>query len=230
MSPVGVDIQIAGQLAACEDAYGRAGSVVAVRRWPNECYTIAGKLGGRYTCMEEMDCKDLLGAASTIEKAKGLARCQAVFEFADLCMNGIATPLRTIRQNLAAGRLPDPSRLTIHAEVAVAVREVAASVEVTPVSGLLKMIDGVAGRRVFRRELWREMGRALHVYRSGRGASLERPLGSCGIGSAGRGETSRSGRYRGPSSSRGSSSTTRSFLTQRNTTRRISTWRRRGLR
>lgn len=166
------EVEIAAQLAACDDVYANAGSVVAIRRWSNECYAIAGKLGGRYTCMEEMDCKDLLRFATAIEQKQGLDRCGALFDFADLCMTGLATPLKTIRQSVAGGRLPVPSRLRAHQDVAVAVANVAGTRDLAPVPQFLRLLEGVPNRRIFRRELWREMGRALSVYGSGRGASL----------------------------------------------------------
>jgi DNA helicase-2/ATP-dependent DNA helicase PcrA len=165
-------VEIAAQLAACDDVYASSGSVVAIRRWPNECYAIAGKLGGRYTCMEEMDCKDLLRFAKAIEEKRGLDRCGTLFDFADLCMTGLATPLKAIRQSVADGRLPVPSRLRSHQDIAVAVAKVSGSSDLGPVSQFLRLLEGVPNRRIFRRELWREMGRALNVYGSGRGASL----------------------------------------------------------
>jgi hypothetical protein len=168
----GPDQQIAAQLAACEHLHGQAGSVVAIRRWANECYAVAGRLGGRYTCMEEMDCKDLLRAATTIEEGQGVERCQAIFDFADLCMIGLATPLRTIRQHVGSGRVPDLRRLQGHQNIAAAVARVAASRGLEPVQPFLRMLNEVPGRRIFRRELWREMDRALNVYLTGRGKSL----------------------------------------------------------
>jgi DNA helicase-2/ATP-dependent DNA helicase PcrA len=170
--PSGVQEQIATQLAACEGVYDNDGSVVAIRRWPNECYAIAGKLGGRYTCMEEMDCKDLLQSAKEIEERQGVERCGAVFDFADMCMTGLATPLRTIRQYVASGRIPVPSRLHSHQDIGMAVASVARTVDIAAVSFLFRLIEQVPNRRIFRRELWREMQSALRIYASGHGNSL----------------------------------------------------------
>jgi DNA helicase-2/ATP-dependent DNA helicase PcrA len=166
------DVEIAAQLSACDDLYASSGSVVAIRRWPSECHAIAGKLGGRYTCMEEMDCKDLLRFAKAIEEKQGLDRCDTLFDFADLCMTGLATPLKTIRQSVASGRAPVPSRLRSYQDIAIAVAKVAGTSDLGPVSHFLRLLEGVPNRRIFRRELWREMGRALSVHGSGRGSSL----------------------------------------------------------
>jgi DNA helicase-2/ATP-dependent DNA helicase PcrA len=122
--------------------------------------------------MEEMDCKDLLGCAASIEAVTGVPRCAAVFDFIDRCMTGIATPLSTIRKTVASGRLPQPHRLLKHRDVGEAVVEVATAATVAPVAKLLKLAEQIPDRRIFRRELWREMTKALHVYSSGRGASL----------------------------------------------------------
>lgn len=170
--PADTEDSLAAQVAACEVLHAASGSVVAIRRWPNECYTVAGRLRGRYTCMEEMDCKDLLSCAASIERVTGVPRCVAVFDFIDRCMTGIATPLSTIRKTVANGQLPKPYRLLKHRDVAEAIIEVATAATVAPVTKLLKLVDQIPDRRIFRRELWREMTRALHVYSSGRGASL----------------------------------------------------------
>jgi AAA domain len=163
---------LAAQVAACEMLHQASGSVVAIRRWPHDCYTVAGRLRGRYTCMEEMDCKDLLNCAASIEGVTGVRRCAAVFDFIDRCMTGIAAPLSTIRKAVSNGQLPQPHRLLKHRDVAEAVVEVATAATVAPVTKLLKLVDEVPDRRIFRRELWREMTRALYVYASGRGGSL----------------------------------------------------------
>jgi hypothetical protein len=86
-------------------------------------------------------------------------------------MTGIATPLSTIRKAVANGQLPKPHRLLKHRDVAEAIIEVATAATVAPVTRLLKLVEQIPDRRIFRRELWREMTRALHVYSSGRGAS-----------------------------------------------------------
>jgi len=166
------DEQMSEQVAACESLFDSTGSVVAVRRWPSECYAVAGRLRGRYTCMEEMDCKDLIQAAGQIELRQGADRCAAIFDFAELCMTGIATPLATIRKAVAQGRLPKPERLSKHQDVATAVMTVATTAGLGPVPALLQLIASVPDRRIFRRELWREMTRALHVYATGHGDSL----------------------------------------------------------
>ena len=171
--PSTAEAQIPPQIAACEGVQGRQGSIVIVRRWPSECYTIAGKLQGRYTCMEEMDCKDLLKSASRIESNTGVSRCESVFVFAELCMTGVSTALRTIRQRVADGRLPNPAVLRTHRDVAESVVAVANAPDLAAVVPLLRLIEAVPDCTIFRRELWREMIRALQLHTSsGLGDSL----------------------------------------------------------
>jgi hypothetical protein len=81
--PADTEDSLTAQVAACEALHAASGSVVAIRRWPNECYTVAGRLRGRDTYMGEMDCKDLLASAASIERVTGVPRCAAVFEFID---------------------------------------------------------------------------------------------------------------------------------------------------
>jgi hypothetical protein len=164
--------QLAAQAAACEALFRRPGSIVALRRWPKDCYAVGERLQGRFTCMEEMDCKQLLQSATAIENSHGIARCKAVFAFIDACITGVATPLRTIRQAIVDGRVPDPGRLRLHVDVAQAVVAVARTPGLAPVADLLASVDAIKERRVFRLELWHEMKRALRLHAVGRGGSL----------------------------------------------------------
>jgi hypothetical protein len=72
--PDDTEDSLTAQVAACEALHAASGSVVAIRRWPNECYTVACRLRGRYSCMEEMDCEDLLACAASIERVTGVPR------------------------------------------------------------------------------------------------------------------------------------------------------------
>jgi hypothetical protein len=64
-----------------------------------------------------------------------------------------------------------------HRDVAEAIIEVATAATVAPVTRLLKLVEQIPDRRIFRRELWREMTRALHVYSSGEARLFEMPHG-----------------------------------------------------
>jgi hypothetical protein len=67
-------------------------------------------------------------------------------------------------------QLPADTEDSLTAQVAACEALHAASGSVVAIR--LKLVEQIPDRRIFRRELWREMTRALHVYSSGRGASL----------------------------------------------------------
>lgn len=166
--PSEIGEQTMRRAAVCGEMYGAEGTVVAIRRYPQGCYSLARKLQGRYTCMEEVDCTALFESAERIHRAHGIQRCAAVFQFADLCIVGLAAPLKTIRDAVERRETPDPQRLRKHREVAFATRNVAENDGLAHVSALLRSLLGVTGRHVTRRELLREMIRAVDICAFGR--------------------------------------------------------------
>lgn len=166
------DAQPAVQARVCLDTVGLRGSILALRKWARNCHALAPRLMGRFTCMEEMDCSDLLRWASDIDAGVGANRSRLVVEFACECMSGLRTPLRTVITALNEGRLPLPARLGISRAVAEAVCSMASTDSLVPVRTLLDEIGRLPGCTVYRRELWREMRRAVELRLSGLGSSL----------------------------------------------------------
>lgn len=152
------------QRNACLDAARRDGSVVAIHKWPASCHSLASKLNGRFTAMEEMDCDDLMQWADKIGTSSGAKRATYVVEFAAKCMTKISTELGPVRAKLKQGVVPDINRLKKHRDVAKALGRVAAEPSLEAVPEAMELIAGITGRVLYRRELWREMARALELH------------------------------------------------------------------
>jgi DNA helicase-2/ATP-dependent DNA helicase PcrA len=140
--------------------------VVAIHQWPYQCRAVARQLGGQYSCVEAIDEGDLYEAAAQLDQSKGMARAVVVLEFAEKCVTKVGNELRAIRDALAKGRIPAVRKHKTYLDSLVAL-ENAPIVEVLPVLRSLSQM-GV----VYRRELLREMERAITAVSVGEAASL----------------------------------------------------------
>jgi DNA helicase-2/ATP-dependent DNA helicase PcrA len=157
---------------ACLEAGRQAGSVVAIRKWASACHSLAAKLKGRFTSMEEMDSQDLRKWAGVIERSEGPARALRVIEFAAECMTVVGTELSAVRATLGAGAVPDIRRVKKHPGAVQALIDVAGSASLLAVLPALDAIGRIPQRVLYRRELWREMERTLQLQARTPGASL----------------------------------------------------------
>lgn len=154
----------AGKVAACFDAVGEDGSVVAIGQWASDCHSLATRLRGTFTCMEPVECLDLLKASDLIEAATGPARAVAAIEFAEACMTHVGTVLRPAKESFRAGSTP---RVRGSREVKTAIESlmlVAHDPTLAPISDAMAAIAQIPGRTLYRQELWREMARTIRVF------------------------------------------------------------------
>ena len=158
------------QKGACYKAFAQEG-VVAICDWPDRCVAIAKDTRNHFTVLESVGCPDLLTAAEKIEDCTDVNRVAQVVSFAKECMTGMS-PVAAIFDRLRQGRTyrplsPDKARLW------TAMREVVDSNHMKAVLDLLLAIEGIANMHFYkRREMWREMRRALQGYDAGSGCTL----------------------------------------------------------
>ncbi|MGH7307238.1 MAG: ATP-binding domain-containing protein [Candidatus Rokuibacteriota bacterium] len=157
---------------ACLDAARQDGSVVAIHKWAPSCHALAKKLRGRFTSMEQMESPDLLKWAKAIGWVEGTARAVQVIEFAAKCMTLVGTELGPLRDRMAQGALPDIGRVKKHRGVVQALLDVAGSGAFDPVLPAFEAIEQIPGRVLYRRELWREIQRAVQLHIRTPGGSL----------------------------------------------------------
>lgn len=159
--PADSGARLAAQRKACVAATKKSGDIVAIRRWPSNCYQTAEGLNGMYTCMEEIDCKDLFRHAGAIDHATGFERVVAAFAFAQVCMSGVATPLKPFRDSAVKHTLPTSFQQSKQPVITAAIASVLTAPDLSGVSALLRAISAIPTRRIFRQELWTEMLRAV---------------------------------------------------------------------
>lgn len=148
---------------ACLDVARLTGSVLAIHKWPASCHALARNLKGRFTSMEQMESPDLMKWAAVIDRAKGAPRALRVIEFSAQCMTLVGTALAGVRGRLAQGQLPDANRAKTHRAVVQALLDVAGRDSLEPVLTAFTEIERMPGRVMYRRELWREMQRAVQL-------------------------------------------------------------------
>jgi DNA helicase-2/ATP-dependent DNA helicase PcrA len=147
------------QLGASLAALKKSGPVVVTRKWPRDAHAIARRLGGRFQSMEEIECKDLLAFAGSLDATKGRDRLKAVYGFCTECWTGI--------EGLVKG-----------AEAREEVREAFKAVEVDESVGavlaVMLIIESRSGDgiKLFRRELWNEAKRTLTQFRPGEAGTV----------------------------------------------------------
>ncbi len=152
----------AQQLKQCQ-AIARdqnSGTVVAIHG-PAEvkpCQWLARRLAGQFSLAEPIDCQDLYQAARTIDDSSGVARAQAVADFACTCLVGISPTLKAaIKQMQPAGQTRTRSR----SNVALALAAVTQTQSHSAVLHAFETIRSELSKKCDRREIFDEMLRAL---------------------------------------------------------------------
>jgi len=158
------------QMGACYKAFDQDG-VVAICDWTARCVAVAENTRNHFAVLESVECPDLLTAADKIESSTAVNRVAGAVEFALDCMTGMA-PLVAMFERIKQGR-PYRPRSPDKARLWTAMLEVIDSNDMKAVLDLLLAIEGITGKHFYRRrEMWREMRRALQGYDAASGRTL----------------------------------------------------------
>ncbi len=161
-------------LRACLDAAsGRYGSIVVIRKWDRDAHALAQRLSGRYTSMEEVECKGLLRAARRMDAATGHRLALEVIDFAATCMTKVSTSLRAAREAFAADQA---GRARAGSKTAAAVEALNLAAVVGSPSSVLDALEEISridpSTVIYRRELFKEMLNSLRLRTSDPSISL----------------------------------------------------------
>ena len=141
-------------------------SVVAILKWPNQCHSLAKKLGGEYSSMDELEGKDLLKLARAMDnETDGLKVAAELLRIARECMTGLPPPVRTAQKNLEAGQLPRINARTSNVAFAEAVHALAEAPTPHNLLAAIASIEAIPGVFVHRNELWQAIKRSISVQR-----------------------------------------------------------------
>jgi AAA domain len=163
---------------ACYDMTSAAGSVVAIKQFSPECAAVAAQTNGSYGMMEELQGKFMATFACTVDGGDPKLIAVATRNFAKDCISGIASK---VLDSALAGKLAKGQSVAN-------LRRLGAERQLALLSGLL--IDPSPARvaetltaigqletgRLYRREAWRDMIRALTVAGASEGVTVVQAL------------------------------------------------------
>lgn len=151
------------QRNACLEKANTKESVVVIQHLPHQAHALAKILNGAYTSMEEVDSKDLSKWAIKIEKSTGIERAVNIIEFASICMTEISTALTTVKAKIQNGEKTAKSNLK-HREIFEDLVRVLEDNNLEVVFPALRKIEKIPARVLYRKELWRDMNKAIEEY------------------------------------------------------------------
>lgn len=158
------------QIAACYRASDKEG-VVAICDGPWRCATIASKTKNHFSVLESVECPDLLRAAKDIESNAGVSRLACVVAFAQECFTGM-TFLADMLKRLQEAR-PYRPKSSDKQRLWESMQAVVESEHLAAVEVMMSAIEGLSDKHFYRRrELWRDMRRALRGHDPSSGKSL----------------------------------------------------------
>jgi DNA helicase-2/ATP-dependent DNA helicase PcrA len=150
----------------------RNDSVVAILKIDKQCHRFTRYLRGTFSCVEAIDCKDLLKAAKAIGSAKGKKRAVEVINFASNCMTQVPSLCKTIHTAYENDRAPTP-RKDDGKRLLEAISPVTEDESPASILRALEYLKGLPDVVVSRRELLSEMKRSLREFSTGRHSTLE---------------------------------------------------------
>lgn len=144
------------------------GTTVAIHNINNQCYYVVKGLRGMFSCVEAINCKDLMDGAEKIHNASGGARALEVLAFAKKCMTQVNTILSSVQeQAFRDNKTPSWRSNNQHKDQLASLVEVAGQSSLAPVSPALQTIRKNTGTVLCRKELFYEMLRAINEFEGG---------------------------------------------------------------
>lgn len=140
---------------------------------PYLAHDLAKQLSGVYTSMEEMSCSTLLQFCEVVERKAGSARAVEIIEFAAKCRTKVSDKVgRSGKSPFHRGTVANLDKVYKTASpdiraVIQALNMVSENDDLNLLLPTMEQIERLSDGIIFRRELWREMKRALWEFASG---------------------------------------------------------------
>jgi hypothetical protein len=157
------------QRQACMAKSRDDGSIVAIHAFPQHAHRLAKMLLGAYTSMEAIYSRNLFEWAATLDTAEGNERVVRLVEFAESCITKGATLLGPLRKAFEAGKQPKSKN---RSELCSVLSQIPSSTDLGPVTRAMVLIQKIPEVVIYRRDLWREMMKAVAECEAGTHASI----------------------------------------------------------
>ena len=146
------------------------GSIIVIRNQPNQLPSLARRLGGRFQCVEIVDCGELRAFAKMMDVAEGHERAVAVIDYAKKFATKVGTETKSIHTGLSEGRTPKVRKNKDQLGALLAVTE---SPRLDLVEDALKSLVGLPGVKIYRRDLYFSAVRAIREVVAGEVETME---------------------------------------------------------
>jgi DNA helicase-2/ATP-dependent DNA helicase PcrA len=148
--------------ARAKELAGADGSVVVIRAQAPQAHRFAKGLGGRYQSMEEMECKALFDAVSSLDDATRLERGAILIEFAQSVVSGLGNTGTVGRriESYRRGEFPSVPNGQ-YGPVISSLNSFAESGDAAAGRNALRHLIDASSKTPFRHELLGEMDRTL---------------------------------------------------------------------
>lgn len=147
-----MDSGIGQQVATCHRVASTDGSIVGIRLRASGAHSVAKRLRGRFTSMEEIESKDVLSASGRIDDACGPTVAYETIKFANKCMTQVATIMRNARQAYSTGRLPRPRKGAKNEQAVKTLNRLASASNIALIAPALTLLERLPNVVVYRRE------------------------------------------------------------------------------
>lgn len=164
-------------IRACYGLVGAEGSVVAIGQFEEDCAYVAGRTNGLYSMMEELEGKFMVAFARTVDGGNRRAIAVATREFAKDCISGVAVKLnKPVADKLAKGQpvtgLKRPGAERQLELLTGLLTEASPGHVIATLEAIGRMPEG----RLYRREAWRDMIKALKIAAVSSGVTVNEAL------------------------------------------------------
>jgi hypothetical protein len=161
------------QVKACHEAAEPGKNVVALHRWANQCHSLARRLNGSFSSMEELASKELMRTAVALDEAASTEVPALMLDFAKRCMTRLPPGIGQAVKSFRAGKRPRTSPGRKNQEVYFNLNHLADEPSPEAMLKAMDAVEGIPETFIHRRECWHEMKRALRIYQAERSSGVE---------------------------------------------------------
>jgi AAA domain len=144
------------------------GPVVAIARVPSECADVASRTKGSFRVMEELEGSFMLEFAAVVDGGDSPQIAVATLQFAKECISGIAAKLNSaVKAKLAKGQSVAGLSRPGAEEALSLLSELLSDPSPARVRKALVAMEEMTDGRLYRREAWRDVLKALMIVSAG---------------------------------------------------------------
>lgn len=148
-------------------------SIVALLKWSGQCHSLSAMLGGAYGAMDELEGRDFLAGARSIDAANdGFETALALIEIASDCFAKLPSSVKTLKKAVTSGKVSPPRSNSPVGSLRSAILEVIEEPSAASLLAAAQEFEALPEAFVTRPDYWQATLRSLRVWQ-------EEVLNSC---------------------------------------------------